>query len=382
MKILFTCILGSLLLAFIACQSPLETKTTTTLEAKIGIEKSSWQREWDENLVFAKKEGRLIIYTSYEPSVNQFIKQAFQNKFGIEIEYMVGTGPLVIPKLVAERKSGLYLGDIFLGGTDPILLMLKPAGGITPLKPFLFLPEVLDQSLWYKGTLPWVDEEKRWIVQTKASTEPGEVVINTNLLGKGELASYYDLLQPKYKGKINMYDPTLPGRGNKWFSSVLQFRNLDLDYMKALAKQELFLTRDIRLQVEWVAQGKHLVSMLPRSAIYRDFLEAGAPLDYVSLKESKQLLGGGTSGVAVIDKPTHPGAAKLFVNWYLSKEGQTVFSKAYMYQSFRIDVPVDHLDPKTVRDPRIDYLIETEEFLRKGEEMTKLAKEVFGPLLR
>lgn len=366
-----------------ACSSPSVQEKGPVTETKTGvIEKKTQTGEWETSLLAAKKEGRLIVYTSYEPSVNDFIKKAFNEKFGIEVEYRVGTGPLVIPKLVAERQAGLYLGDIFLGGTDPILLMLKPAGGITPLKEHLFLPEVLDTSLWYKGTLPWVDAEKRWIVQTKASTEPGEIVINTNNVGKGELASYYDLLQPKYKGKINIYDPTLPGRGNKWFISNLIMQSLDLDYMKSLARQDIFITRDIRLQVEWVAQGKHLVSMLPRSAIFRDFYQAGAPLDYITLKESKQMLGGGTSGVAIIDRPTHPAAAKLFANWYLSKEGQTVFSRAYMYQTFRLDVPVDHLDSKMLRDPKIDYPIETEDFLKRGQELTAMAKEVFGPLVR
>lgn len=366
-----------------ACSGPFVPEKGIVSETKTDTgEKKIQVSEWGNTVAAAKKEGRLTVYTSYEPSVNDYIKKAFQDKFGIEIEYRVGTGPLVIPKLVAERQAGLYLGDIFLGGTDPILLMLKPAGGITPLKEYLFLPEVLDASLWYKGTLPWVDTEKRWIVQTKASTEPGEVVINTNSVGKGELSSYHDLLQLKYKGKINIYDPTLPGRGNKWFISNLIMQNLDLDYMKALAKQDIFITRDIRLQVEWVAQGKHFVSMLPRSAIFRDFYQAGAPVDYISLKESKQMLGGGTSGVAVIDRQTHPAAAKLFANWYLSKEGQTVFSKAYMYQTFRLDVPVDHLDSKMLRDPKIDYPIETEDFLKRGQEFTAAAKEVFGPLLR
>lgn len=378
-KIAFTLFIS--LTLFLACQSKVEQKPVPLPTMPIKAQ-PAWQVEWEKTLAEAKKEGRLIIYTSYEPSVNKYIKEAFAEKFGIEIEYVVGTGPLIIPKLVAERKAGIYLSDVFLGGTDPILFMLKPSGAMIPLKESLFLPEVLDQELWYKGTLPWVDDEKRWIVQTKGGAEPGELVINTNLVGKGELISYYDLLKPKYKGKINMYDPTLPGRGNKWFGTVLVLKSLDLDFMKALVKQELLITRDIRLQVEWVAHGKHLVSMLPRSAIYREFLEAGAPLDYIKLKESKLVLGGGTSGVALIEKASHPNAAKLFVNWFLSKEGQTAFSKAYMYQSFRLDVPTDHLDTQTVRDPKLDYHVETEDFLKKVGEMTRLAKEIFGPLQR
>lgn len=196
------------------------------------------------------------------------------------------------------------------------------------------------------------------------------------------MTTYYDLLQPRWKGKINITDPTLVGRGRKWFAAALFYKSLDIDFMKSLSLQEPMVTRDRRLQIEWVAQGKHLASLLPSSEMYREFLQAGAPLTYIRLKESKLLLEGGSSGVSLMDKMPHPQAAKLFINWYLSKEGQTVFSRSYMYQSFRVDVPIDHLDPETVRDPKFDYPVENEDFLDETPRFEKMAKDIFSPLLK
>lgn len=384
---------GSILMAillFVTCSNKAELKPASVIEAKpkpvkesnVADGKLSWQTEWDKTLSLAKKERQLKVYTSLEPSVVKPLLEDFKSKFGIESEYLAGRGPEVIPKLFSERRAGLFTVDIYIGGTDPILYMLKPAGVLVPLKSVLFLPEVLDTKLWYKDTLPWVDREKTYILQTKGGPEPGEVVINSTLIKKGELTSYHDLLQPKYKGKLNFTDPTISGRGNKWFGAVLFFKGLDLDYMKALAAQEPMLIRDKRLQIEWVAKGKHLAAMLPNSPQYREFLEAGATLDYLRLKESKLVLGGGSSGVSLIENPPHPQTTRLFLNWFLSKEGQTVFSRFFNYQSFRVDVPVDHLPSDQVRVPGVEYPVESEDFLEFVSKASQQSKDIFGPLLR
>lgn len=353
-----------------------------TIPAQAAELKPAWEQQLEETLASAKKEDRLVIYTSMEGGVIREIAEAFQKKFGINVETQAGRGPEIIPKILLQQKAGIYTVDIYIGGTDPIVYTLLPSESLIPLKPALFLPEVLSSDLWYGKSLPWVDNEKRWIIQTKGGPEGGEMVINTNIVNERELSSYYDLLQPKWKGKMNFTDPTIPSRGRKWLATVLYYKSLDMEYIKSLAKQELFVTRDKRLQIEWVAKGKHLVSLLNAPSVYYDFLEAGAPLKEIYLAESKEMLGGGSSGLSMMNKSPHPMAARLFVNWYLSKEGQTVFSRAYMYQSFREDVTTDHLLPAKIRKPGKEYRLETEDFLRNQVQYDKFAMETFGPLIK
>lgn len=377
-------LMGAVLLACTTKVAPVENAESPkilTPEAQ-NTAKEPWQVEWEKTISLAKREGALKLPTSLEPSVIKPIIGDFRSKFGIDVEFISGRGPEVIAKLFAERRAGLFNADVYIGGADPILFSLRPAGVLLPLRPALFLPEVLDTKLWYKNALPWVDREQNLVLQTKGRPEPGEVLVNSDLVKKGELTSYYELLQPKYKGKINLTDPTIAGRGQKWFGYNLFFKTLDMEYMKALAEQQPLILRDKRLQVEWVARGKYLVAMLPNSPQVDEFLQVGAPLDYLNLKESKKLLGGGSSAVSLIDKSPNPQSARLFINWFLSKEGQTSFSRAYSYQSFREDVPTDHLPPKEQRDPNVDYRLENEESLEFIQQASAKAREIFGPLLR
>lgn len=85
----------------------------------------------------------------------------------------------------------------------------------------------------------------------------------------------------------------------------------------------------------------------------------------------------------MLGKAPHPNAARLFINWLLSREGQTVFSKAVGQQSGRVDVPLDHLDPQQIRNPSMKYYFaDTEEFLSKQPEQAKMAQEIFGQLIK
>ncbi len=94
------------------------------------------------------------------------------------------------------------------------------------------------------------------------------------------------------------------------------------------------------------------------------------------------MLGGGSSGLSIIGNLPHPNATQLFLNWYLSKEGQTIFTRAYMYQSFREDAPTEHLLPAKIRQPGIKYEVESENFLRDISRYDDLGQEIFGPLVK
>lgn len=354
----------------------------TGIEAIQVEEKNPGKTEWEKVLSLAKKENRVTLYTTNPPLARAALSDGFYNRSGIKIEVVTGTGSEIANKLLAEHRNGLFLADVYSGGTTTALTALKPQGVLIPFEHILFLPEVVDTKLWFKNALPWMDKGKT-LIQTKMS--PGhvaDVVFNTNLATKAEFESWYDLLNPRLKGKMNLQDPTTPGKGLKWVNKALNVYGLNLDYLKALARQEPFVTRDIRLMVEWVARGKHIVSILPENTTADEFMSAGAPIKDTEFKESRDILGGGYSGIASINRPPHPNAAKLFINWYLSREGQTLYARARQEQSAREDVPTDHLLPDNIRKPGVDYAIETEEFILNEPKVRTIALDIFGPLLK
>ena len=80
----------------------------------------------------------------------------------------------------------------------------------------------------------------------------------------------------------------------------------------------------------------------------------------------------------MVKKAPHPNAAKVFINWILSKEGQIFYSRALGVQSARLDVPTDFQDPLSVRQPGIKYFnASTEEVLLSEPEHRKIIIEIF-----
>lgn len=378
-------ILDAMLFACAPKVVPVEKPSPVTAPSEIA--ETSPLSEWDKVLAAARKEGKVVLLVSGDasaPAVREALAGAFKNRTGLVIEFIAGRGGEISAKLLAERRAGLHLVDVYSGGSTTSVTTLKPEGVLSPLKPLLFLPEVLDAKAWFQKRLPWIDKEEKFIFGFLAyPAGAAELAFNSKLVKREEISAYSYLLAPKFKVKMSMQDPTSSGKGLKWFQAALHVYELDLDFMRALARQEPFITKDTRLQIQWIAQGKQLVSLLPAKAMIDEFRSAGAPIDYLSPKEVKPRIATGGGSLAVIRDAPHPNATKLFANWLLSREGQIIYTKAMLaQQSARTDVPTDFIDPDAVRQPGVEYFWETEEFLMGADKAAQISREIFGHLLR
>lgn len=338
-----------------------------------------WAEELDKTLKAAKTEKNLVIYTYNGPEVRQALSEAFVKKFGLPIEFLSGRSTELVERMNRESRAGIDYVDLFISGSTDMIITLKPAGALAPLRPLLFLPEVLDPKAWATGELPFADKEKQYVFV--ALGNPGtSVILNTTLVRPEEIKSYNDLLNIKWKGKIIMSDPTVVGSGLRWFGAMTKI--MSLDYLRKLAEQMPAVTRDRRLQAEWLAQGKYPLGLAAGFQDVSPFIEAGAPLRNVTPVEGTYISGAAGS-IVIIKKAPHPNAAKLFINWYLSREGQTVFTRAHVSHSGRIDVPYDFLPEGKARIPDGKYIpTENEDFLLAQAEQMKWAQELMGHLLK
>jgi ABC-type glycerol-3-phosphate transport system substrate-binding protein len=103
--------------------------------------------------------------------------------------------------------------------------------------------------------------------------------------------------------------------------------------------------------------------------------------NYGPFKEGARIAAGGAGSLSLFNKAAHPNAAKLFVNWWLSKEGQLVAQKADpLDQSLRIDIPNDDVTPETRRVPGVEYsfLDSQPEIVSSEGEMLTFMKQVLG----
>ena len=345
------------------------------------IAERNWQEDWDKTVAAAKKEGKLVFYSGAGPEVRTALAQAFLRKFGIEIEYVTGKGAELTQKIFAERRAGLYLSDLYNGGATTAVTQLKPSGVFAPLRPLLVLPEVLDGNAYFDGEIPFIDKENVYMICNGPSVTP-HLAINSELVQPGEIKSYADLLNPKWKGKTAFFDPTVSGTGAGFMLATLSLAMVP-DFHRQFSKQEPVITRDRRLQVEWVVRGKYPIALAPLRESVSAFQKAGSPIKWVVPQEGVFLIPSGSGSLSYFADAPHPNAAKVFINWFMTREGMTVYSKASMTQTPRKDVPTDFLSPESIRGPGVKYFGGWKEhILVKEKEAIKLAKEIYGPLVK
>lgn len=343
--------------------------------------KEAWVARWETTLSAAKGEGKVVLYTTRGSEARAALAKGFKDKYGLELEFVTGKGAELSEKLLRERSAGLYMGDVYMAGPTTILFTLMPQGVVDPMRPVLILPDVIDPKVWYGGNLPFLDKQDSYVLGFGGYVfRP--MAINTELVKADEMKSYQDLLNPKWSAKITMADPTIPGAAQSFFTAVGHFL-MGYDFLRELARQKPFIHRDDRLITEWVARGKYSIVIGAKPDPIDEFRKAGAPITSIIPKEGSYIEpGAGTFNL--INKAPHPNAARVFVNWLLTKEGQTIYSQSVGIESTREDVPKGHLDPKLLREPGKEYIYAREDFHGISDEIVRTgkAREIFGELLK
>ncbi len=360
-----------------APEKPSPTPATTD-----GSTGQSWELKWNETLKAAKKEGVVVMINSAGAETRDALAGPFSKKYGIQLDYIAARGPEMSQKLLTERKAGLYTIDIYMGGANTPVATLKPAGVFDPLEQILILPDVTNpdtiKNVWYQGHLWWLDKDREILAVTMSPS--GRIAINLNQVKPDEIKTWRDLLNPRWKGKITMNDPTIEGPGLNWFAGMVNL--MGLDYLRALANQEPVVLRDQRVQLDWLSMGKYPVTIAPNSDAVTSAINAGVPLAEINPGEGA-FITSSQGNLALVNKAPHPNAARIFINWLLSVEGQTQIVAAQRTQSLRIDVPTDKVDPSRMRNPdKIYFSVVSEEMLLQTSKTLEQAREIFGALNR
>lgn len=353
-------------LLLIACTPPqpagveLKTQAPKPGPAAAG---AAGDQKWAGILAQAKKEGEVIVYTSIRAEARNALAEAFKDKYGMKLEFLtLSRGSEISARAASEQKAGLYMADAFITGSTNLVLEMKPQGLLGPFDPVLVLPEVRDLKAWRGEKLSFADKEQR--VFDMIGAVWGAYLVNTDLVKDKEITSFLDVLKPVYKGKITLTDPGQPGSANALMTHLAHnLWNTDkaIDFLKQLLKQEPVITRDYRQHVEWVARGKYSIAIGPDSKQTAAFIGEGAPVGLVWPNEGVYTSSvGGALGISI--RPQHPNAAAVFINWLLTKEGQTLFSEGFGLPSNRLDAPFA-INPKLLPPGDLKIFSPSEEYL-------------------
>jgi iron(III) transport system substrate-binding protein len=337
----------------------------------------AWQEEWERVLRAAKSEGKLSLIGPLGSDRRDALSQAFQSKYGITVEYHPDAGAGIFPRLNAERKAGLYLWDVVISGTSTALEALIPNKFLDPLESALILPDVKEPKYWRGGAVEFLDPGHHTLIMTRLHR--GTLYVNSNLVSPKEFTSHKDLLDPKWKGKIVADDPRKSGIGQGTFLFFYRHPELGADFIRSLSRQGLTFFKNYAQEVDMLGQGRFPVGIGLSDSIIEERTKRGvtiAILDPRQLKEGTPITPA-SGGLSFVNRAPHPNAAKLYINWLLSKEAQTGLAQATGYISNRVDVPTDHAPPWKV--PRPDsikiYDVAAKEM---NQKLVPLLHEVFG----
>lgn len=235
-------------------------------------------------------------------------------------------------RIVTERRAGKYIEDVVILGPPPMYNVLYKGKVLDPIKPALILPEVRDESRWWKGKHRYLDEEEQYIFAFNL-TLLLSFAYNTKLVDPNGIKSYWDLLHPKWKGKIVLLDPTsLPAGTHLLF--LYYHSDLGPEFIRRLlSEMDVTVSRDIRQIADWLAAGKFAISgltQIPRTGL--DVAKRqGLPVDWFRAEQLKEgvALYSSSGNVGLVNRALHPNAARVAVNWLLSREGQTSYQKVF-----------------------------------------------------
>ena len=297
-----------------------------------------WAQEWRELVAAAEREGRLSLLTWVGRGYRQMV-ETFERTFpGIAVDHLEESSADVwLARVRRERRAATYAYDLGFLPTDRALQDGAREGLWAPLKPLLVHPDVVDDRAWRDGFGARFVDAAGELCFSWSHSVLHAYAINTDLVAEGAITSVRDLLDPRWRGKILSGDPRI-GTGllsaasaaRAWGSGVL--RPLLVDQRPVIVNGG---PGDV---TEPLARGRYPIAQGVRPKAL-DPLRAqgiGHQVRYLDLPDADFVPSG---SLLHFDRAPHPAAARLFANWILTREGQTLLTGGLQTNSARTDVP-------------------------------------------
>jgi ABC-type Fe3+ transport system substrate-binding protein len=250
------------------------------------------------------------------------------------------------------------------------------------MRPLLFRPDVVGDSNWIDGSFDagWLDHDKKFGYTHTANKGGDQLWVNTDLVNQGEIKTFADLLDPMWKGKIELQDPRVSGDSFVFLTALrLNLGSQGDELMrKLLVDQQPIIATDPRNTVERLIRGAVAIASGPRTDTLLPFKQQGLTDKLFLLRLPETAFKQVSSGLWFINKAPHPNATKLFVNWACTQEGSSAYVRNLITNSRRTDV--DPGDPAPQLDPKATYktTMITEDSLEAIDQTKKLAMQMLS----
>jgi iron(III) transport system substrate-binding protein len=304
--------------------------------------------DWNTIVAAAKQEGKLVLSTHAGSGYEKYVEAVKKALPDLSVEATTIKASDFAPRVIVEQQNGQFLWDVHMGPSSNMFTVVAPAGGLELIKPYLasLQPDVRDDSKWAGGFELFTDPNNPVTFISQLSANPG-IFVNKDGLPEG-LATPDDLMNPKLKGQIAVYDPTNSNAGAFALADIVSKKGDD--FLKTLLNdQQVQYVATSRQLTDWVAQGRYPVCMGVDQTQLQELQNQGVGKNVESVTTFGTTVL--ASGVDVLKNPPHPNATRVYLNWALSQAGQEAWAtlSAVWATSRRLDVKVN-LDSPTAPD--------------------------------
>ena len=341
---------------------------------------ADFQSDWKALIAAAQKEGKVVVSAVPGTGMRKKMPEFFKKKFGVEVEVIVTPSRQSAQRAVREAKAGAGTMDIFSTGQSTLIRVLYPKGLLAPIKPLLIHPDIMKSDVWQKGE-PWFIDDKRSHMFRAVDLVVPMAFVNAKFVDPKSIKTTKDLLDPKYKGKIVVYDPTRPGPGSNAVSYYMRMKGekFVIDLIKG---QQAKLTRNRRQLVDWLAQGRYPIALAASINEIARLRREGFQIAAVQPSDIMPYDAPGSGVLALFTNAPHPKAAQLFLNWMLTKEGMQLYQDLEGMPVTRTDVDRSSLMvPETIPKAGVEYF-DTADYKYVTTESRKLFGKLKGLLKR
>jgi ABC-type Fe3+ transport system substrate-binding protein len=262
----------------------------------------------------AKKEGEVFWYTTQ--IISQLVRPvtaAFEKKYGIKVLSTRADSTEVAVRVISETQAGRMQSDVIDGIST--VVPLKRAGYVLKWTP--------DAAKSYPAQ--YKDADGYWVANNLFFLTAG---FNTSLVPRGtEPRTYEALLDPKWRGKMAWSTSPTSSGGPGFIGTVLTEMGdaKGMAYLRELSKQKIAnIGSAARFVLDQTIAGEYLVALQIFNHHTVISAKKGAPVDWIKMEP----VTGSLSVISVHKNAPHPNAAKLLVDFIISREGQQIFRDA------------------------------------------------------
>jgi iron(III) transport system substrate-binding protein len=282
----------------------------------------------------AKKEGKVVWWTGhYTQAAAEKIAASFKQKYpGIDVELLRQTGQVLFQRLTQDLKSNVHQVDVFASTDEAHMTILKKQNALAQ-----FVPGDIDKI---PAQFQHLDPDDTYQLGDIAL-----MLINYNPKKMPAPRTWKDLLDGRMKDLLTVGHPGFSGYVGNWVVAMTDKYGWD-NYFKPFAKNNPKIGRSVFDATTDIVSGERVVGPGADSlALER---KAGGNAINIALPEDDTILV--TAPVTVMKEAPHPSAARLFMNYYYSKEYSVTAASTYNLP-LRLDVP----PPTGVRIDRMKY---------------------------